>query len=167
MGTERKQSIFQQALARVIKLLDESGPPWPKKPEGFGESYEFPQDITILSPTRLGRLQSRLAGWDGYTTYLLGRADIDLSLMQTSYDIALGEKMSELQGNGSSRKLKDTLKAQALSEEPDLKRATYVLAEKKALVTLLKAQRSIYDTQRHAASREQSRRSDALRMHKE
>lgn len=160
MGT----AIFQQALERVIKLLDESGPPWPKKPEGFGESYEFPPDMTKISPTKLGQLQSRLAGWDGYTTYLLGRADIDFSLMQNSYDIALGEKMSALQGNGSSRKLKDTLKAQALAEEPELKRATYVLAEKKALVTLLKAQRSIYDTQRHAASREQSRRSDELRL---
>lgn len=163
MGTERKQSIFQQALERVIKLLDEAGPPWPTKPKGFGESYEFPQDMVKLSSTKLSQLQSRLAAWDGYTTFLLGRADINLSLMQNSYDIALGEKMSELQSNGSSRKLKDTLKAQALSEESELKRATYVLAEKKALVTLLKAQRSIYDTQRHAASREQSRRSDELR----
>ena len=165
MGAE-KQSIYRQSLERVIKLLDDSGPPWPKKPEGFGESYEFPQDITSLSPTSLGKLQSRLAGWDGYTQYLLGRADIDLSLLQNSYNIALNEKMSELQGNGSSRRLKDTLKAQALAEVPDLKRATYALAEKKALVTLLKSQHSIYETQRHAASREQSRRSDALRLNK-
>ena len=164
MGTVRKQSIFQQALERVIKLLDESGPPWPKKPEGFGKEYEFPQDMANISSTKLSQLQSRLAGWDGYTQYLLGRADIDFSLMKNSYDIALGEKMSELQSNGSSRKLKDTLTAQALSEEPELKRAAYVLAEKKALVTLLKAQKSIYDTQRHAASREQSRRADELRM---
>ena len=165
MGKKDKEtSIYKQALARVVELLDKSGPPWPQKPADYGEEYEFPQDITVLSPKHLGRLQSRLAGWDGYVQRLLGLADIDLDLMQNSFNILLAEKMSMLQSNGSSRKLKDTLKAQALSEVPELKEAAYGLAEKSALVKLLKAQKSIYDTQRHAASREQSRRADELRM---
>ncbi|KKK99057.1 hypothetical protein LCGC14_1580780 [marine sediment metagenome] len=93
-------------------------------------------------------------------------ADVDLDLLQNSFDITLAEKMSELQGNGSARKLKDTLRAQALAEVPELKLAVYVLAEKAALVKMLKAQKSIYDTQRHAASREQSRRADELRLNR-
>lgn len=162
--TKKETSIYKQALARVVKLLATSGPPWPQKPADYGESYEFPQDITKLSSQRLGKLQSRLAGWGGYAQYLLGHADIELSLLQNSFDITLSLKMSELQGNGSSRKLKDTLRAQALSEVLELKEAAYTLAEKGAIVTLLKAQKSIYDTQRHAASREQSRRADELRL---
>ena len=164
--TNPKTPIYRQALERVKKLLDQSGLPWPSRPADYGEEYEFPADITKLSPQHLGRLQSRLAGWDGYVQRLLALADIDLDLLQNSFDIALAEKMSDLQGNGSSRKLKDTLRAQALAAEPDLKRAAYVLAERQALVTMLKAQKSIYDTQRHAASREQSRRSDEFRLHR-
>ncbi|KKK62508.1 hypothetical protein LCGC14_3003640, partial [marine sediment metagenome] len=109
MGKKDKEtSIYKQALARVVELLDKSGPPWPQKPADYGKAYEFPQDITGLSSQRLGRLQSRLAGWDGYTQYLLGRADIDLALLQNSYDIALHEKMAALQNGGSSCKLKST-----------------------------------------------------------
>ena len=163
--TAKETSIYKQALARVVALLDKSGPPWPQKPADYGEDYEFPQDITSLSPKHLGRLQSRLAGWEGYTQRLLGLADIELALLQNSYDIALHEKMSELQNKGSSCKLKSTLTAQALAVVSQLKEATYTLAEKRAVVTLLKSQKSIYDTQRHAASREQSRRSDELRLH--
>lgn len=167
MGKKAKEtSIYKQALVRVVELLANSGPPWPQKPADYGEAYEFPQNITSLSSQRLGRLQSRLAGWEGYAQYLLGHADIELSLLQNSFDITLGLKMSELQGNGSSRKLKDTLRAQALEEVPELKAAAYALAEKGAVVTLLKAQKSIYDTQRHAASREQSRRADELRLNR-
>ncbi len=162
----KETSIYKQALTKVIAQLDTTGLPWPEKPKDYAEEYEFPQDIAAVSPTNLARLQSRLAGWDGYVQRLLALADIDLALLQNSFDIALGEKMSALQGNGSSRKLKDTLKAQALSEVEELKEAAYLLAEKKALVTMLKAQRGIYDTQRHAASREQSRRADAVRLHR-
>ncbi|KKM26015.1 hypothetical protein LCGC14_1589130 [marine sediment metagenome] len=161
----QKTPQYKQSLDRVIELSDRTGLPWPQRPKDFGdETYEFPQDITVLSPKHLGRLQSRLAGWDGYVQRLLGLADVDLDLMQNSFNILLAEKMSMLQSNGSSRKLKDTLKAQALSEVPELKEAAYGLAEKAALVKMLKAQKSIYDTQRHAASREQSRRADELRM---
>jgi len=164
MGKKVKEtSIYKQALARVVALLNDSGPPWPQKPADYGESYEFPQDITSLSPKYLGRLQSRLAGWEGYTQYLLGRADVELALLQNSYDIALHEKMAALQNGGSACKLKSTLTAEALAAVLELKEATYTLAEKRAVVTLLKSQKSIYDTQRHAASREQSRRADELR----
>jgi hypothetical protein len=72
--------------------------------------------------------------------------------------------MSMLQDNGSSRKLKDTLKAQAMFEVPALKNAAYELAERRAVLRLLKAQKSIYDMHRKSASREQSRRSDELRL---
>lgn len=168
MGTTTKKetSVYKQSLARVTALLRQTGLPWPSRPADFGEEYEFPQDITALSSTRLAKLQSRLAGWDGYVQRLLGLADVDLDIMQNSFNILLAEKMSQLQSNGSSRKLKDTLKAQALSEVSELKAAAYTLAEKSALVKLLKAQKSIYDTQRHAASREQSRRADELRLNR-
>jgi hypothetical protein len=162
----KETSIYKQALAKVAEQLDTTGLPWPEKPKDYAEEYEFPQDISALTPTGLARLQSKLAGWDGYVQWLLGLADIDLALHQNSFNILLGEKMAALQVGGSACKLKETLKAQALSEVPELKAAVYLLAEKKALVTMLKAQRSIYDTQRHAASREQSRRADALRLHR-
>ena len=165
-GKSEEPSIYKQALAKVIAQLDTTGLPWPEKPKDYAEEYEFPQDISAYSPTKLARLQSRLAGWDGYVQRLLGLADIDLALLQNSYDIALGEKMAALQNGGSSCKLKSTLTAEALAAVPELREATYTLAEKRAVVTMLKAQRGIYDTQRHAASREQSRRADAVRLHR-
>lgn len=163
----KEKSIYRQALGRVTERLDSTGLPWPSKPTDYGSEYDFPSDITALSGGAIGKLQSRLAGWGGYADRLLALADIDLSLLQNSFDIALNEKMSELQENGSSRKLKDTLRAQALAESPDLKRAAYALAEKRAIVAALKAQKSIYDMQRQAVSREQSRRSDELRMQRD
>lgn len=159
----KETSIYRQALAKVTERLDSTGLPWPEKPKDYSSEYEFPADISGMTGGALGKLQGRLAGWGTYADTLLAHADIDLSLLQISYDVALGEKMAELQGNGSKYKLKDTLKAQALKEVPELKRATFVLAEKRALVKALKAQKGIYETQRQALSREQSRRSDEMR----
>ena len=160
----KEKSIYRQALDKVTARLDGTGLPWPEKPKDYGLEYEFPSDISGLSGGALGKLQGRLAGWEGYVSHLLALADIDLSLLQISYDVALGEKMLELQTNGSKGKLKDVLKAEALATVPELRRATFVLAEKRALVHALKAQKGIYEMQRGAASREQSRRSDELRM---
>lgn len=164
MDNNKETSIYKQALERVITLIYQTGLPWPKKPVDHGTEYEFPSDITSLVSQQIGTLQSRLAGWDGYSQSLIARAESDLDLLQNSFDILLGEKMCMLQDNGSSRKLKDTLRAQALMEVPELKSAAYLLAEKKAVVRMLKAQKSIYDMQRQTVSREQSRRSDELRL---
>ena len=157
------RGIYRQALDKVLERLDSTGLPWPEKPTDYGKEYEFPADISGMSGGALGKLQGRLAGWGTYADTLLSRADMDMSLLQISYDVALGEKMAELDENGSKGKLKDVLKAQALKAVPDLKRATFVLAEKKALVKALKAQKGIYETQRQTLSREQSRRSDEMR----
>lgn len=159
----RAKSLYRQALDKVTARLDGTGLPWPEKPKDYGTEYEFPADISGLSGGALGKFQGRLAGWEGYATRLLALADIDLSLLQTSFDIALNEKMAELQGNGTKRSLKDTLRAEALTKEPKLKQAAYGLAEKRALVAALKAQKSIYEMQRQAVSREQTRRSDEMR----
>ena len=158
-----EKSIYRQALKRVTDRLDGTGLPWPKRPGDYGTEYEFPSDITVKSPASVGKLQSRLAGWEGYVIRLLALADIDLDLLQISYDIALGEKMAEIQKSGSKCTLKDTLRAEALTAVPALKRATFAIAERKALVSALKAQKSIYEKQRNAVSREQSRRSDEFR----
>ncbi len=161
--TKKETGVYLQALARVKERLNSTGLPWPKKPEGYGSEYTFPADISTMSGAALGKLQGHLAGWGTYADSLIARVDINMSLLQVSYDVALGEKMVELDENGSKGKLKDILKAQALNAVPELKRATFVLAEKKALVRALKAQKGIYETQRQTLSREQSRRSDEMR----
>ncbi len=160
---EEETSIYRQALAKVTERLDSTGLPWPKKPAGYSSEYTFPADISTMGGGALGKLQGHLAGWGTYADSLIARADMDMSLLQISYDVALGEKMVELDTNGSKGKLKDVLKAQALAAVPELKRATFVLAEKRALVRALKAQKGIYETQRQTLSREQSRRSDEMR----
>ena len=158
-----EKSIYRQALARVVEKLDGTGLPWPKKPTDYGTEYEFPSDSSKLTGAALGKFQSRLAGWEGYAGSLIAMADIDLALFQTSYGIALTEKMVDLQNNGSKSKLKDMLRAEALSAVPALKRAAFAIAERKALVSALKAQKGIYEIQRQSISREQSRRSDEMR----
>ena len=159
----KETSIYRQALAKVTERLNSTGLPWPEKPRDYGLEYEFPADISKMTGGALGKLQGQLAGWGTYADSLISRSDMDMSLLQISYDVALGEKMAELDENGSKGKLKDILKAQALTAVSDLKRATFVLAEKRALVKALKAQKGIYETQRQALSREQSRRSDEMR----
>lgn len=157
------KGFYRQALDRVTERLDGTGLPWPQKPKDYGSEYEFPADVATLSNPALAKLQARLAGWEGYASRLLTLADLDLSLLETSYNVALGQKMLELQTNGSKGKLKDILKAEALAAVPELMKATYVLAEKKAMVSALKAQRGIYAEQRQSLSREQTRRSDEMR----
>ena len=159
----KEKGFYRQALDRVTKRLDGTGLPWPQKPKDYGSEYEFPADVETLTSPKLGQLQARLAGWEGYASRLLSLADIDLSLLQTSYDVALGQKMAEMQDNGNKGALKSVLTAQALAAEPALMKATYVLAEKRAMVSALKAQRGIYAEQRQSLSREQSRRADVLR----
>ena len=163
MKAEEGKSIYRQALKRVTDKLDGTGLPWPQKPQDYGLEYEFPSDISKLSGASLGKFQARLAGWEGYAARLLALADVDLDLLQISYGIALTEKMVDLQNNGSKCKLKETLRAEALSAVPALKRAAFAIAERKALVSALKAQKGIYETQRQSVSREQTRRSDEMR----
>lgn len=159
----KEKGFYRQALDRVTERLDSTGLPWPEKPKNYGSEYEFPADVATTSNPALAKLQAQLAGWEGYASRLLTLADLDLSLLETSYNVALGQKMLELQTNGSKGKLKDVLKAEALAAEPELMKATYVIAEKKAVVSALKAQRSIYAEQRQSLSREQTRRSDEMR----
>lgn len=164
MGAKKKEKgFYHQALDRVVKRLDGSGLPWPRKPVDYASEYEFPADIANLTGGALGKLQGRLAGWEGYTARLLALADVDLELLQASYSIALGQKMAELQANNGKGKLRDILKAEALAAVPELLKATYAIAEKGVLVAALRAQKSIYETQRQALSREQTRRSDEMK----
>jgi len=164
MGNEGAQSGYEQSLARVLEKLSATGLPMPARPKDYGEEYDFPADPTALTSTGLGQLQARLAGWHGYAIRLLALAEADHDLLANRFDIALGRKMNLLGLAGGKRQLKDTLRAAALAAEPILESAANALAEKSAYMKILKAQASIFEAQAKTLSREQSRRSDEIRM---
>lgn len=163
-GKGTQKSPYEVSRDKVLRELSEAGLPWPKKPNGYGEEYEFPQDLTALSPTSLGKLQSRLAGWDGYAQRLIALLDVSLGSLVMRYNFRLNKEMAKLQLAGSKCKLKDTLIAQALGENDELMVAATAIGERTVLLNALKAQKGIYEMQRNSASREQSRRADDLRF---
>lgn len=161
---EEKKSPYLLAVERVLARLNDSGLPWPAKPKDYGEEYSFPTDPTTLNYQALGQLQARLAGWHGYAVRVLALADVDHDILDGRFNIALGMKMSALEKASGKRGLKDTLRAEALAAEATLSNAAYGLVEKAAYVKAMKAQASIFDQQAKALSREQSRRSDEIRL---
>lgn len=165
MDNERAESRYEQSLARVLERLNNTGLPMPARPKDYGLEYDFPADPTSLNSTALGQLQARLAGWHGYAIRLLALAEADHDLLANRFDIALGRKMYLLtERPGEKRQLKDLLRAAALAEEPLLETAANKLAEMSAYMKVLKAQVSIFEAQAKTLSREQSRRSDEIRM---
>jgi len=160
----KPKTPYQQAIERVLEKISDSGLPWPAKPKDYGEEYTFPSDPTSLTYQAIGQLQARLAGWHGYAVRILAIADMAADMLQGRFDIALSLKMAELEADDGKRGLKDILRARALGADPGLQAAAYALIEKSAYAKMLKAQASIYEQQAKAISREQSRRSDDIRM---
>lgn len=160
---EDKKTPYQLAVERVMERLDDSGLPWPAKPKDYGEEYSFPTDPTTLTYQALSQLQARLAGWHGYAVRLLAVADVAASTLQKRFDLALGMKMAEVEPEHKSSLL-SVLRSHALLADPRLEKAAYTLIEKDAYAKALKAQASIFEMQAKAMSREQSRRSDEIRL---
>jgi hypothetical protein len=159
-----ERGTYQQAVERVIEQLNAVGLPWPAKPADYGEEYSFPADPTTLTHQALGQLYARLVGWHGYAIRVLALADMAAEILQQRFDLALGLKMAELEQEGSKRALKDTLRARAIASDPALQAAAYALMEKTAFVKVLRAQAEIYENQAKALSREQTRRSDEIKL---
>ena len=153
-GETPKKTPYQTALAAVLQKLDDSGLPWPAKPKDYGEEYNFPSDPTTLTHQGLAQLRARLIGWHGYAVRLLAVADMSHDLLAQRLDIAVAMKMDE-------GKL---TKAQVYAAEPSLLTAEYSRQERAAYIKGLKAQMGIYKTQATALSREQTRRSDEMKM---
>lgn len=165
MGNEGAQSGYEQAIARVLERLDITGLPMPAKPKDYGAEYDYPADPSVLTSTGLGQLKARLTGWHGYAIRLIAIAEVPHDLLATSFNIALGRKMNLIADRpGEKRQLKDTLRAAALESDPVLESAARKLAEWAAYIKVLKAQASIFEMQAKSLSREQSRRSDEIRM---
>lgn len=161
--TDNKDWSYKQALARVANRLDNTGIPFPAPPKNYGKEYSYPEDVTELTSNALAQLMSKLTAWGGYGRRLLAWTEADLNLLETAYDIALGAKMYEITKAAAKKELKDTIRAQALVDEPKLLSATQSISEKQTTARLLKAQVEIYQNHFDALSREQSRRSDELR----
>jgi len=152
---------YQDAVRHAEALLNKSGLPLPKRPLGFMEEYEFPDDVTALTSVQLGQLMGRLSGWQNYGTRLLGMAEMDLHAFETIYELLLGRAMARCASE--KRLVKEVLRAVAVDSDPVLTRLTRALVTKRAATEVLKMQVEIYKSHWVALSREQARRSDEIK----
>lgn len=147
----------------AMGLLTEHGFPQMARPEGYGQSYQFPTNVDILSDRDLGSLQLRLAGWLTYLLQVLAREDIELGAFETVYDIKLGAAMQVASVRSDKRVVKDVLRAVTITDSADLTMLTQALITRRAKVKALQAQETIYREQLTRLSREQSRRESLAR----
>jgi len=152
---------YQSAVKHAEELLKKGALPLPKRPAGYAEEYEWPEDVTALTSIQLGQLMGRLSGWQGYGSRLLGMAALDLHAFETIYELLLGRAMARLASE--KRQVKEVLRAVAVDSDPVLTKLTRALVTKRAVVEALQAQIEIYKAHYFALSREQSRRTDDIK----
>ncbi|KKK56056.1 hypothetical protein LCGC14_3068350, partial [marine sediment metagenome] len=61
--------------------------PIPKKPKQGDPEFDFPDDPSELSPTKLGQMMMRFTSYFGYTQWLLGLADSEFALVDSEYKV--------------------------------------------------------------------------------
>lgn len=126
----------------------------PNKPDSFGTTYTFPEDLTILSPQQIGAFYSKLGAYKGFVKVKLGSAEIsviaysDLISMKTAQLV----KKSVDQGGKRSPSREDALVDEDISEL--VKKLTEAKIKVKKWDTLY----GLYDSQMTVLSREISRR---------
>lgn len=154
------KDTYIQAMERVKDALKAGGsPPNPNRPKGFGENFDFPDDLHLESLSTIGQLMGKLAAFRGYTTRLLGTQEATLSVVTSVYEVVLGYAMHDVaRENSAGRILKDAQQSLAFDQSEDL---AWLYEEKiklDAVVLKLRSQLTIYDQYYQALSREISRR---------
>lgn len=152
------QWTWADAVNKAEEMIRKHKLPVPRRPDGFGEEYDFPTDPRVLRNDELSGIMLKLAAYRGYANMLLGAEDIAYSSFQTVFDLMLGKAMNDRAMAADRRLVKDVLRAVTISEDEQLRKMVRSLVEREAIVKRLQYQVKIYEDHIWALSREQSRR---------
>ena len=132
--------------------------PFPEKPKSFGQSYEFPEDITILTSEQIGKEMSKLAAFRGYVIACLARAEVKKRMLEEKHKITIaGECRCREDGNRTVKAIKDeVLCLDSVRSQGD----QVEKAERNTII--FGGLREVYTGQIEVLSRELSRRSMLL-----
>ena len=164
---QRPRWSVKNIVSELETFLDQVGFPEMEKPDGFGESYSFPSDVSRLRWEELGNLQLRLGGWLSWGLRLQAKEETELQSFETVYDITLWARIAEEPGKHPVTKrtvTKDELRAKIINEDDRLTALTQALILRRAKVQRLKSQNQIFSEQLTRLSREQSRRESEARL---
>jgi len=163
-GTKLVEKKWNQnvGIKNVISKIDKFS--FPKKPTTFGDEYQFPEEISMITLNDLGKWLFKLAGWKGYSLRLLGISEIEESILDDTYSVSISKKMSEIESD--KRIVKEMMIGKIISENEPIKNLKIKLIEKSAEVLGLKRLVELYSIQLEVISREISRRQlDLKQMH--
>lgn len=107
----------------------------------------------------------KLRGWATWLSEQLSDQEAELAAFESVYDIRLGMVMRQVndQLSPGKRIVNDVLKPMAIDSDPDLKRLTQDLIERRLRVAKLATQVKVFQDQCAQLSREQTRRADDAR----
>ena len=160
---ERKRSLWNWKMGIEKVKTNINSFSLPKKPATFGQEYEFPEEISYIDSIELGKWLFKMAAWKGYVLRLLSFAEMELSILDDSYDTFIAKKIAI--SNKEGKKItKDLALGQAISEDIAFRDLRIRFIEKKGEVNAIKRLVELYSMQFDAISREISRRGQEIKL---
>ena len=126
----------------------------PNKPDSFGTSYTFPEDLTILSPQQIGSFYSKLGAYKGFVKVKLGSAEISVIAYADLISSKVAQKVKENVDKGAKR----SPSREDAASDPEISELMSKLTEAKIRVKKWETLYGLYDSQMTVLSREISRR---------
>lgn len=160
-------TVSNEQFNSVLKKVESKGLPLPHKPTTKDPEFEFPEDPSGLSGTRLSQMMGRFTAWYAYTQRLLGLLDSELTLVDAEYKLLLVQAGLRLRSESEygKRPSADIIEGAVLLEADD---DLLGLRDRKLELTAIKVQLAsrilIYEKCYQALSRELTRREMEARI---
>ena len=132
--------------------------PKPNPPMLNGATYDFPTNADLLSESELDNWLAFLGAWKSYTSYKMGQLETEIFVLSEGYDLLFAMKSAEHEQSSNRRMLKESLKGQILSTEPEIAELAEKLIFSNGELKILKGRYSLYDNQFDTISRIVTRR---------
>ena len=126
----------------------------PNKPDSFGATYTFPEDLTILSPQQIGAFYSKLGAYKGFVKVKLGSAEISVIAYGDLISAKVAQRVKESVEKGAKR----SPSREDAASDPEIFELSGKLTEAKIRVKKWETLYGLYDSQMTVLSREISRR---------
>jgi len=134
--------------------IDWNGVSLPNKPETFGTSYTFPEDLTQWTPNQIGGLYSKLGAYKGFVKVRLGNSEINV----IAYTDLISAKMAQFTKQSIDAGEKRTYARENATFNEEIIELTKKLTDSKMKVKKWDTLYGLYDAQMSVLSREISRR---------
>lgn len=156
-----KISVFLNKSESLESVLNDY--PTQEKPKG-DNVYKFPANADALTDVEVEDWLLFLGSWRGYLASQIAIKEGQLMILSEGLEIAISQKVAELERESNKKILKDSLRSQALEDEDLLGLKTNIIFLT-GDIKLLRGQYNLYDGQFETISRIVTRRGqERLRM---